>query len=320
MDIFESKSIKPMLIGEMQEAFDSPDYIYELKLDGERCLAYLDETVTELRNKRNMKMLVKVPELGDIHKQVNKRCVLDGELIVVKDGKPDFFEIQRRSLLSNAFKIKLASDKYPASFIAFDLLYYENHPTNEFPLMERKKLMERVISENEHLSVSRYIENNGIAFYKLAEDQNLEGIVAKKKDSKYYFDKRTKDWIKIKNLMDDDYVVCGYILKEHSVISLVLGQYRDAKLIYKGHVTLGVSTADFKEIKSVPQRSAPLFADTPSGNENAIWLEPALVCTVKYMMKTATGSLRQPVFKGLRDDKEPEECVDLNKPRSKKDQ
>jgi len=80
MNLFESKVIKPMLIGENQEAFDSPDYIYELKLDGERCIAYLDKEVTELRNKRNVKMLTKVPELANIHKQVKKRCILDGEI------------------------------------------------------------------------------------------------------------------------------------------------------------------------------------------------------------------------------------------------
>jgi len=86
MDIFESKNIKPMLIGEMQEAFDSLDYIYELKLDGERCIAYLDQDlVTELRNKRNVEMLSKVPELSNIHKQVKNRCILDGELIVIKN-------------------------------------------------------------------------------------------------------------------------------------------------------------------------------------------------------------------------------------------
>ena len=213
MDMFDSKNIKPMLIGEMQEAFDSPDYIYELKLDGERCIAYLDNDITDLRNKRNIKMLVKVPELSMIHKQVKCRCILDGELIVIKDGKPDFFEIQRRSLMSNTFKIKLASSKLPASFTAFDILYYEDHEVIDLPLMQRKKLLEKTIKENDRIAISRYIEERGIEFYKLAKQNQLEGIVAKRKDSKYYLDKRTKDWIKIKNLMDDDFVVCGYIFK-----------------------------------------------------------------------------------------------------------
>ncbi|WP_333783850.1 RNA ligase family protein [Clostridium sp.] len=298
-----------MLIGETQEAFDSPDYIYELKLDGERCIAYLDKDMTELRNKRNIKMLVKVPELSTMHKQVKHRCILDGELIVIKDGVPDFYEIKRRSLMSNTFKIQLASSKLPASFTAFDILYYEDHSVTDLPLMKRKKLLEKVINENERIAISRYIEERGVEFYQLAKQNLLEGIVAKRKDSKYYLDKRTKDWIKIKYLKDDDFVVCGYILKDGGVISIVLGQYLKKELIYKGHVTLGLSTEDFQLIKSAPKLSSQPFSDLPTGHDNAVWIEPSLVCIVKYMMKTANGSLRQPVFKGLRDDKPPKDCI-----------
>ncbi len=141
------------------------------------------------------------------------------------------------------------------------------------------------------------------------EKQSLEGIVAKRKDSKYYFDKRTKDWIKIKYLQDDDFVVCGYIIKENNVTSIVLGQYRGGSLVYRGHVTLGVSSADFQEIARQKKLELPPF-EAPAGNENAVWVEPVLVCTVKYMMKTPNGGMRQPVFKGLRRDKGPEECVE----------
>lgn len=308
MDLFESKSIKPMLIAEVNEPFDSIDYIYELKLDGERCIAYLGEE-TELRNKRNMKMLSKVPELSDIHKQVNCRCILDGELIVIKDGKPDFYEIQRRSLMSNAFKIQLAATALPASYTAFDILYYKDHDVTDLPLMERKELLAKTVAENNRLAVSRYIENQGVLFYKLAKEQDLEGIVAKLKDSKYFFGKRTKQWIKIKNLIDEDFVVCGYILKKQGVCSLILGQYIDSTLIYKGHVTLGVSGDSFNIIKSIRKIDAPSFLEIPSGNQGAVWIEPVLVCTVKYMAKTKGGGLRQPIFKGLRDDKDPKECI-----------
>jgi len=128
-------------------------------------------------------------------------------------------------------------------------------------------------------------------------------------DSKYYLDKRTKDWIKIKNLQDDDFVVCGYIFKNNNVISNVIGQYANKELIYKGHVTLGISTSDFKIINSIPKISMSIFDDLPSGNNTAVWIEPSLVCIVKYMMKTANGSLRQPVFKGLRDDKLAKDCI-----------
>lgn len=308
-DIFETKNISPMLISEMRDAFDSEDFIYELKLDGERCIAYLDpELGTELRNKRNMKMIGKVPELSEIHKQVKYRCILDGELIVIKDGKPDFFEIQRRSLLNNDFKIHLQSAKYPAAFTSFDILYYKDRAVCELPLMERKKLLLSIVTENDRLAVSRYIEQKGVDFYKLAEENDLEGIVAKRKDSKYYFGKRTNDWIKIKNLKDDDFVVCGYIEKENNIISVVLGQYYNDQVIYKGHVTLGISTDDFRVISSAARSDKPPFLNLPSGNENAVWIEPNLVCTVKYMMKTASGTMRQPIFKGIRFDKDPKDC------------
>ena len=99
------------------------------------------------------------------------------------------------------------------------------------------------------------------------------------------------------------------ILKSGGVISIVLGQYLNKKLIYKGHVTLGISTEDFKSIKSVHGMSTQPFNEMPSGNENAIWIELNLVCTVKFMTRTANGSMRQPVFKGLRDDKYPKDCV-----------
>lgn len=309
-DLFDEKSVKPMLIGAEGEAFDSPEHLYELKLDGERCIAYLDGRGTELRNKRNMRMLPKVPELADIHTQVGCRCILDGELAVIRDGKPDFYEIQRRSLMSNPLKIELASKQNPACFTAFDLLYFEDHAVTDLPLTQRKELLRQAVrTESARLAVSRVVEHSGAAFYKLAEQQGLEGIVAKRKDSKYYQDKRTKDWIKCKNLKDEDYVVCGYIPKENHMTSLVLAQVADGRLKYKGHVTLGVGGEAFRRIRELPRRATPPL-DIPAGNENAVWLEPVTVCTIRYMEKTASDSLRQPVFKGLRNDKTPEECLE----------
>jgi bifunctional non-homologous end joining protein LigD len=125
----------------------------------------------------------------------------------------------------------------------------------------------------------------------------------------YYFDKRTKDWIKIKYLQDDDFVVLGYVPKENSMNSIILGQYSNGQLVYKGHVTLGVGGEPFRRIKTLNKTDCP-FSEIPKGNENAVWVTPELVCTVKYMMKTESGGMRHPVFKGLREDKSPEECID----------
>ena len=225
-------------------------------------------------------MLSKVPELSDIHKNVNVRCILDGELAVIKDGKPDFFEIQKRSMMSNPIKIDMAAKKYPACFTAFDILYYEDKQVTDLPLFERKELLQKAVkSENSLFAVSRYIEENGTAFYQLAEKQELEGIVAKKKESHYYFDKRTKDWIKIKNLQDDDFVVLDYVPKENNMNSIILGQYSNNNLIYKGHVTLGVGGEPFRKIKDLEKTNCP-FSEVPKGNENAVWVKPELVCNV----------------------------------------
>ncbi|WP_324825474.1 DNA ligase [Sinanaerobacter sp. ZZT-01] len=311
MDIFKSKIVKPMLIGMEGEPFDNKSYIFELKLDGERCIAYLDENGTELRNKRNMKMLRKVPELSQIHKQVKCRCILDGELIIIKDGVPDFSEIKKRSLMSNTFKIEMESKKLPATFTAYDIIYYKDKQVTNMPLMDRKLLLGKIAKESERLAISRYIEEKGIALFDLAKQKELEGIVAKLKDSKYYLDKRTKDWIKIKYLKDDDFVICGYIEKSDYIVSLILGQYSKEELIDKGHVTLGVSKESFSKIASHKKTSNPPFTEqaAQSRNKNAVWLSPDLVCTVKYMEKTSSGSLRQPVFKGLREDKQAKECI-----------
>ena len=302
-----------MLIGADGEPFDDPDYIYELKLDGEqRAIVYLDpKHGTELRNKRNKRMNVVFPELLEIHRQIRKPCILDGEYIVVQNGKPNFSEVQRRSLMGNPFRIELAAKKNPVSFTAFDILYLDGMQQTGLPLMERKELLQNTVRENPRIAISRIVESNGIEFYHLTEKYMLEGIVAKRRDSKYYFGKRTKDWIKVKNLQDDDYVICGYILKSNNMTSIILGQYRGEKLVYKGHVTLGVSGQNFKRVLSQKRRDFPLMDVPPGhGNELAQWIEPALVCTVKYMERNAKGGLRQPVLKGLRDDKLPEDCTE----------
>lgn len=138
----------------------------------------------------------------------------------------------------------------------------------------------------------------------MAKAKKLEGVIAKKKDSRYYLDKRTKDWIKFKFLADKDFVVCGYIVKERGITSVVLGQYKGNELIYQGHVTMGVRHGDLKKLETIDHSP---FAITPPGNEDAVWLKSVLVCVVNYMPNNK-GVLRQPVFKGFRDDKEPLDC------------
>ena len=142
MNLFEKRDIKAMLISEEKEAFDDENYIYELKLDGIRCLAYIDKNSVDLRNKRNDKVLFRYPELNDIYKQLNcENAILDGEIFILKDKKTDFYEMQRRSLMSDKFKIELSSKKLPVSFSAFDILYKDNEQLTDLPLKKFCKLI-----------------------------------------------------------------------------------------------------------------------------------------------------------------------------------
>lgn len=305
MDIFDSKGIKPMLIAEQVDPYDDPDSIFELKVDGIRCIAYCNNTSVDLRNKRDIKLLPRFPELMNIYKSCQKKCILDGELNVLVNGKPDFYEVQKRTLLSDPFKIQLAYTKHPANFVAYDVLYYKDKLITDLPLIERKQILNNVVSENQLISVSRYVETSGKMLFELAKQQNLEGVVGKKKDSLYWFGKRTKDWNKIKVMADYEAIAIAYIPKPNNMTSLVLAKYNaNNSLIITNHVTLGVSLSKLKQY-GIKYSNCP-FLEIPKGHENAVWIEP-VVCTIEYM-PSEKGGLRQAVFKGIRDDKLPEEC------------
>lgn len=305
-DIFDTKGIKPMLISEMQNPFDSDDWIYEIKWDGIRTVAYLDENGTDLRNKRDIKTLQHYPELRNINKQVKEKCILDGEVFVLKDGKSDFYEVQSRSILNDPFKLRLAAKKYPASYVAFDIIYYKDRLVVDLPLMERKELLNKVVEDTPLFCKSQFIEQNGIALFDATKVQGLEGIVAKRKDSQYHFDKRTKNWVKCKVMATEDFALCGYIAKSNGMTSFVIGQYDGNELIYKGHVTLGASVNKLNQYKYNIIGRSP-FKYTPAGNDKAVWLKPELSCIVEYMPSDKDG-YRQAVCKGIRDDKLAIEC------------
>lgn len=303
MDLFQDRCASPMLIAQQQEAFDDPDWIYELKMDGFRCLAYMDSGMADFRNKRNMQMLSRFPELAGVYENVKGRCILDGEIVVLAGGVPDFYRLQKRTLLTDRFKIELEASRFPASFVAFDCIYRESRDLIWEPLMQRKEALSQLVAENNRIAVSRYVETQGIQLYQAAEAKKLEGVVAKRKDSPYYLGKRTKDWIKFKRMADEDFIVAGYIQKGQHTYSLILAKYRQKTLVYKGHVTSGV-TRDAVEMLQFSGRNP--FSLLPMGNERAVWVKSDHVCVVEYM-PNLQNSLRQPVFKGFRDDVLPQE-------------
>jgi bifunctional non-homologous end joining protein LigD/DNA ligase-1 len=198
MDLFEKKKVSPMLVAENKEPFDSEDYLYELKLDGFRCVAYLDRNITDLRSRQNNSLTVSFPELSTLHRSVPEKCILDGELIVLSNGRPNFGMVQRRALMTDPIKIKTVAQTNPACYVAFDILYYGEKELLSTPLSVRKQILATVITETEFLVISRIIDTYGTALFSQVKSQGLEGVVAKRKDSCYHAGKRTKDWVKFK--------------------------------------------------------------------------------------------------------------------------
>lgn len=305
MNLFDQKGIRPMLIDERVEPYDDPNSIFELKLDGLRCIGYFDKENTDLRNKRDIKLLPRFPELRELHKACNEKCILDGELVVLINGKPNFRELQRRAILNDPFKIELAMQEYPACFVAYDIVYYDGKDITKDPLMERKQILESVISETNSLAISRYIDTSGIALFELAKQHQLEGIVGKKKNSLYWFGKLTHDWKKVKWMKDEDFICIGYILKPNNMTSFILAKYGvDNKLVISNHVTLGASLNKLRQF-GYKEVECP-FTETPKNCTSVVWIAP-IVCTVEYMPSEQID-FRQATFKCFRDDKIPEEC------------
>ncbi len=297
MDIFDAKGLKPMLIKDEVAAFDSPDFIYELKMDGIRCLAYVDTGGVDLRNKRNIALISLFPELREIDLAVRGRCILDGELVVLENGKPNFSRVESRVMTTNPSKIEIDAGRIPAAYVAYDILYRDGNEFDKLPLMERKDILRAAVDDTPRIAVSRVMDQ-GVKLFGLTTAEGLEGVVAKRRDSLYHYGKETKDWVKFKNLKDKDFIACGYIEKGHGVYSLVLGQIEDGRLCFKGHLTIGVTRDKVAPFKVADV--SPFGESTPKGHEAAVWFaSPLPVCTAVYMEDTSSGGMRQPRLKRI---------------------
>ena len=292
MDLFDNKNIKPMLLTELDMPFNNKDYIFELKYDGIRALIYIDKNI-EIINRYGKNITNKFPELNDLKNITKEKCIFDGEIIVINKNKPSFEKIQERINLKNKNKINTLSDKDPAIFIAFDILYQNKDLTN-LPLIERKKILKKH-KDTDLFIKSKTIEEKGINLFNFAQKEQLEGIVAKKKESIYELGKRTDNWIKIKNWQEENFYICGYSVKDY-VASIILGRKENNKYFFVSKVTLGKNTNEFKEIiKSKVTKNILIdFNDL-----EYTFILPKLKATIMYLEKTKNGHLRHPVFKEI---------------------
>uniref|UniRef100_A0A7C3RE14 DNA ligase n=1 Tax=Archaeoglobus fulgidus TaxID=2234 RepID=A0A7C3RE14_ARCFL len=310
MSWFERK-IKPMLAVK-SKPFSSDDYIYEVKWDGTRCLAFADTERRRLRlqNRRLLDITYRYPELKVLD-AVDRNAILDGEIVVMKDGKPSFPLLQKREHVDNRVKIEIYSKTIPAVYIVFDVLYCDGWVV-DLELMERKKILSEILQNRGRVIMADWIEGDGEELYRKAVEMGLEGIVAKKKDGKYLMGKRSNLWKKIKKGNTLDCVIVGWIEGEgeraETFGSLVLAVYEDGKLRHVGNVGTGFD-AEFltwfsKKLRDI-EIEKPLL-DIESRNVH--WVRPEYVCEVEFLEFTEDGKLRAPVFLRLREDKSPEEC------------
>jgi bifunctional non-homologous end joining protein LigD len=243
--------------------------------------------------------------------------LVDGEIVALDaSGRPSFEAIQQRFTLSKP--TQKALNQFPVTFIAFDLLWLDGESLLERPLEERRALLEKNFVPGAHVQISPQIPEKGKQFYKAAEQRGLEGIVAKKLGSLYRPGQRTKDWVKIKATKSQDCVIVGWAPGQGAraeLGSLLVGVYRKGKLTYAGHVGTGFTQQTLKLLK---ERLKPLETDEPPvpppptdevDTRQVHWVRPELVVDVEYLEFTSQGRMRAASFKGLRDDKVPEECT-----------
>jgi DNA ligase D-like protein (predicted ligase)/DNA ligase D-like protein (predicted 3'-phosphoesterase) len=306
-------SYRPMLAKLAPQPFSSKDWIFEIKWDGFRALAYVDKDLS-LRSRNEKELKYNFPELEEL-KQLTRNVVLDGEIVTIKEGKADFQALLERGQAVSPAEIRLRTRSSPVVYIVFDLLEKDGVPLLDLPLMQRKNILKNSVKEGQHVLLSDFVEEKGEAYYRIALEKGLEGIMAKKKDSLYEPGVRSGNWLKIKKLRSCDCVIFGYTrgtgARAETFGALLLGLY-DGKNrpVYVGKVgtgfsqdTLNTLTGAFQELKTTV---APFEGEF---HEEVTWLKPELACEVLYQAVTRDAKLRMPRFRGLRKDKPPSECT-----------
>jgi len=306
------------------KAFDDPGWWFEPKLDGIRCLAYLTTDETKLITRRGRDVSKQYPDLHMIHELVDQvNAVFDGEIVAFDpDGKNSFEALQQRMNLQNEREIKRVSKQIPVALVAFDLLWLDGREAAELKLEERRELLELVTEQDHRLQLMTYVEGEGKSFVKAAKELDLEGVVAKKKGSRYVGGKRTDDWRKIKLVNTQDCVVLGWTPgqggRAKAFGALLVGALDAGTWIWIGQVGTGFTD---RMLAQLMEQLEPLRRPTPPIDDPELaalrgvtFVEPELVCEVEYLEITkSTNKMRAPSFKGLRPDKAPEEC-ELERP------
>ena len=304
---------KPMLAQLAKTPFDSKDWIFEIKWDGIRGISYVNDRLS-IRSGNQKELRHNFPELDEL-KKLSKNVVIDGEIVIMKDGAADFEAILERSLSTTVHNVEYLGKRFPATYVVFDILEKENMPLTSLPLTERKKILAESVKEGKHVVLSMFVEEEGKDYYEAAVRRGVEGVIAKKKDSLYEPGTRSNNWLKIKKELTCDCVVFGFTtgegIREETFGALILGLYDKMTPIYVGKVGTGFSQTGLQDLRN-RFREIEMDEKTLQGvdaRDKITWLKPEMVCEVLYQSLTKDGKLRMPRFSRLRTDKPPNECT-----------
>jgi DNA ligase D-like protein (predicted ligase)/DNA ligase D-like protein (predicted 3'-phosphoesterase) len=296
----------PMLAGTAPAPFSSNDWLFEIKWDGVRAIATVDTTLS-LRSRNDVEMAGQFPELAELV-NLAPGTVLDGEIVVMSGGKPDM-----QALLPRVQGSTPRSGTAPVTYIVFDILEQRGKILTSLPLSERRKHLQEAVREGPHVVISGPVEGLGEDYYRAAVAQGLEGVMAKRKDSRYESGIRSDAWLKIMVQKSCDCVIAGYTPgrggRRPVFGALLMGLYNEGQLIPVGKVGTGFSDRLLTELMAT---FAPLVTEVPqfSGiREKVVWLKPVLVCEVAYQEVTRDRNLRIPRFIRLRTDKTASACT-----------
>lgn len=295
-------------------------WTFEPKYDGVRVLAFATESEVQLITRNGKDKSAQFPEIVDDLKSLARKkkraFVLDGEIVAMIDGKPARFqELQSRMHVADAHLIERYRTSAPASFVLFDILVSGDKVLLDEPWSARRSELLHQLGKitTERIRITESIEGDGKKMLQLARKQGWEGIIAKRVTSTYQPGERSRSWLKLKIEFRQEFVVGGFTEPRNSrqhLGALLLGYFDHDRLIYVGHTGGGFTGAGLAEMS---HRLAPLerktspFAEVPKTNEKAHWVQPKVVVEIKFSEWTADGKLRQPIYLGTRDDKDPHE-------------
>jgi DNA ligase-1 len=281
-----SMFISPMLLKKREESFDSPDYLFEPKLDGHRLIVSFINGKVKMYTRHNNEVTRQYPELFNVPVGNNIDVIFDGEVTRVReDGTNDFEGLMQRFQMGKQTKIKDASRTHPVQYFVFDILYLNGKSLTLLPLTERKVILAQVLKSNGYYNLTMSIDQQGISLFKVIKDKGLEGIVAKKKNSKYV-SKRSENWLKVINYQYAEVVISGYRLNEFGWIV----EYQGRPV---GCIELAVPAEAKKAFYKVAQ------SIVTGQDKHFVYVKPLLKVKVRFRNWTSNNMLRTPEYVGF---------------------